>query len=415
MKQIFSTTAEQEKQLHQIETMAIMLDKGCRAGEIDNDDVDDAQILLNKLAEELVGADNSLGSRAYIIYEAQALLHWVSKNEKEARVFVQNARDVKGDNHLFTITAKELLDVVTAEKYPKLVGLNGFLAWFIFGLVISVCYELYSSITGLLDTSLLSSEVTAAYPSLQTMISFENIGQLIAGLGGIYLIVKIIKKQKIAIRIAVVYFIFVLAYTLVDLSLANSMFNNNQAALDAISKQSSNYGRTIVYSIIWLFYFVSSKRVKATLTRELSMNAKAVSHGVDQTSSVVDTDIVEKSRDKDQISSELNTNMTKEPSRFAKQLETLESIAIKLDKGCRNGTIPVQISIDAQDYLNRVADEIIDSKSVGSGAYIVYEVQSLIHWVQNEEDASRKLAKSAATVKGNDILFTQTANLILRT
>jgi hypothetical protein len=266
MKKVYSLTKAQEKKLHQIETMAVRLDEGCRAGEIDDDYVNDAQILLNKLAAELVDADNSLGSSSYIIYEAQALLHWVNKDEKEARVFVQNARDVKGDNHLFTVTANELLDVVTAEKYPKLVGLNGFLAWFILGLAVSVCYELFSSITGFLNTNLLSSEVTAAYPSYQTLISFENTMQLIAGLGGIYLLVKIIKRQKTAVRIAVVYFIFLLAYTIVDLSWANSMFSNNQAALDAISKQ-GNYGRTIFYSIAWLLYFVSSKRVKATLTR----------------------------------------------------------------------------------------------------------------------------------------------------
>ncbi len=286
-----------------------------------------------------------------------------------------------------------------AEAYPKLVGLQGWLAWLVVGIGISVCYNLFQSLNGFFDSSnSFSAEVLNVYPNLPLLIGFENIMQLAFALLGIYLLVKIGKKEKLAVRIAVVYFILIFIYTLVDLGFANAMFSGNQAALDAISKETNSSSRSILFSILWLLYFLNSKRVKATFTRDNNLDAMDNQNIKELPMSVTTKD-----------ESKLG------PDHFKKQLSNLENIAIKLDKNCRDGEVATDNLDKAQSYLNSVADRLTDSKSVGNNAYIIYEVQSLIHWARDEEQDSRELAKCAAKVKGDNVLFTQTANRILRT
>ncbi|GEM_PF-3096343 len=99
--------------------------------------------------------------------------------------------------------------------------------------------------------------------------------------------------------------------------------------------------------------------------------------------------------------------------KYEVEIDKLRKIALKLDRACKEGEIATELPEKAQDYLNSVAGNIIDSKSVGSEAYIVYEVQALLHWVKGEEDDSRDLAKSAVIVKGDKKLFTETATALL--
>ncbi len=274
------------------------------------------------------------------------------------------------------------------KRKPKLVGVEGWLTFFLFGLIVSVGYNIYGFISGISDTSYNTPEVIAMYPSLPTVINFENMAQLCFAVGGVYLFIKIAKRQKAAKKIALFYLSFVLIYTLVDLSIAYSMFSDNPAALEAISK-SGDQARNILHALIWIPYFLVSRRVKLTLTA----NAKKL-HG-------------------ETVLSDTSIGFNAE-ARFAKELNTLEKVAVKLDKGCREGQIPNDTLNKAQAYLSRVADSITDSKSVGSDAYLVYEVQGLIHWAQGEEGDAFELIKTASRVKGDDVLLTQTANKIVR-
>lgn len=102
-------TEDQVKKLHQLENMALMLDKSCRIGELADADVEKAQAVLNKTSEALIADADIIGSRLYIVYEDQALLHWIGGDKDEAYDFIKIAQDTKGDGLLLTNTARGLM------------------------------------------------------------------------------------------------------------------------------------------------------------------------------------------------------------------------------------------------------------------------------------------------------------------
>ena len=131
-------SATQIKKLHQLEHVALMLDHACRIGEVMMDDVDKAQNQLNKIAEEFINEEN-LDPRAYIIYEVQALIYWVSSKENDAYNLIASAIDVKGDSNLFTQTGNELLETDRSQSGKRSGGrwialVLGVIATFIGGL-----------------------------------------------------------------------------------------------------------------------------------------------------------------------------------------------------------------------------------------------------------------------------------------
>jgi hypothetical protein len=278
MTQSKTLTEGQVKKLHQLENMALMLDKSCQAGEIDDADIEKAQTILNKASEVLIADRVIIGPRLYIVYENQALLHWIDGNGDDARDFAKIARDIKGGGDLFTETANDLIgadedEIKTKSVMPdaKLVGLNGWLAWFVVGLVVSILYNFFSAITGFADKSIYTSEwsstLLAAYPNLPTFINFENVAILLIAIFGIFLLISIIKLKKKAIKIAIGYSVAIITFELLDIFIAYSMFANNKVVVDSVFSD-GKIARAIIFSFIWLLYFIFSKRVKLTLTKE---------------------------------------------------------------------------------------------------------------------------------------------------
>lgn len=100
---------EQLKLLQHAEHIALALDKAIQSGEISDDDVEKAQTILNKVYKKLEDDEESLGSKAYIMYEAQALISWIEKDRVEARKLLNMALNVKGDDNLFTESATDLI------------------------------------------------------------------------------------------------------------------------------------------------------------------------------------------------------------------------------------------------------------------------------------------------------------------
>lgn len=273
MTQSKTLTEGQVKKLHQLENMALMLDKSCQAGEIDDADIEKAQTILNKASEVLIADRVIIGPRLYIVYENQALLHWIDGNGDDARDFAKIARDIKGGGDLFTETANDLIgadedEIKTKSVMPdaKLVGLNGWLVWFMVGLVFGILYNLYSAFTGFANTSIYTPEVLATYPGLPTLLNFENISILLLAFFGVFVLINIIKQKKAAIKIAIAFSVVVIIQNIIDMAFAYSFYAGNQAALDSVSA-GNTIARSIIISLIWMLYFIFSKRVKLTLTK----------------------------------------------------------------------------------------------------------------------------------------------------
>ncbi len=89
----------------------------------------------------------------------------------------------------------------------------------------------------------------------------------------------------------------------------------------------------------------------------------------------------------------------------------LKNIALMLDKACKDGVVVDEKVEKAQDVLNSINEKYQDDNSLlGSDAYLIYEVQGLIHWVKGEEKDARDLIRSAKNENSGMRLFTDSAN-----
>lgn len=107
---------DQLKKLHQLDKIAISLDEAIRDGSIMGEQVEEAQVNVDKMVSILIDRDNSLGSRIYVIYEVQALLQWIKGNRMAAFDFARTARNIRGNDDLLSVNARRMLDVIYLEE-----------------------------------------------------------------------------------------------------------------------------------------------------------------------------------------------------------------------------------------------------------------------------------------------------------
>lgn len=102
-----TTSKDRQVQLHKLEKLAVKLDAACKSGSIDTATIEAAQEELNKFADSLIES-KAIGTKVYIVYEVQALIHWVNGNYDEANSLISSAVIVKKNKKLFTETATNL-------------------------------------------------------------------------------------------------------------------------------------------------------------------------------------------------------------------------------------------------------------------------------------------------------------------
>ncbi len=94
------------------------------------------------------------------------------------------------------------------------------------------------------------------------------------------------------------------------------------------------------------------------------------------------------------------------------KIQKLQKLAEELDTACKSGSIDSKAIKSAQIKLNESADGLIANRIVGDKAYIVYEVQGLIHWINGEYDEATSLIRSACEVKKDNTLYTESATAL---
>jgi hypothetical protein len=93
------------------------------------------------------------------------------------------------------------------------------------------------------------------------------------------------------------------------------------------------------------------------------------------------------------------------------KVHQLKNIALVLDKACKDGVVVDDEVEKAQTVLNSINEKYQDDNSLlGPDAYLIYEVQGLIHWVKGEQKEAKDLIRSAKNTKGDPQLFTDSAN-----
>lgn len=103
------------KLIRRLEDIAIKLDDGIQHGEVQTRLVTRSQVELNDIAEKLIGTRTEPNSKTYIVYELQALIHWINNEETQAGELIVSAKNVKGDMDLYTETGRQLIKTKVSD------------------------------------------------------------------------------------------------------------------------------------------------------------------------------------------------------------------------------------------------------------------------------------------------------------
>ena len=163
--------------------------------------------------------------------------------------------------------SEEIENVSSSDK-NDLVGIRGWLWYFCAGLVISVPIYLYNAFTYF--------KMVSDYSSFNKgwVVTSIAISEVIIAGAFSYSFFLIIKRKKIGREVLFFSLIGSAVFAVVAIALLDQTYSGlvSQKLITAADKQSAvdtypnEFGRPILYSVIWAAYFRRSKRVKATLT-----------------------------------------------------------------------------------------------------------------------------------------------------
>lgn len=93
-------------------------------------------------------------------------------------------------------------------------------------------------------------------------------------------------------------------------------------------------------------------------------------------------------------------------------IEQIEKIATSLDRLIRQPNSAEFDLNSVQRKLDEFASAFTNEKYIPRGAFVAYEAQGLIHWLNRDPEQSYSFMQEAVSVKGDSVLLTQSGNEI---
>lgn len=245
----------------------------------------EVQKRLDLLAEKYQNSDE-LGTARYKLYELQALVHYFSGDDDDALDFINQAIETRGDSYpraeklksqllTKTHTSKnaDLNSMTKQERRKKLIGLEGWLAFFVVGVSLGILLGIinlfgYPSVFN--DLASVQSQAPEFVAAMMPALWFEILTNIASIALAVWLIVLLAQHKKSAKTVAIIYLVSTPLLFIVDYAWVSSIFDSFNLGSDAqreLSSAAGDSGRSIIGAFIWAPYFLVSKRVKRTLTK----------------------------------------------------------------------------------------------------------------------------------------------------
>jgi hypothetical protein len=227
------------------------------------------QVQLDKLAARYE-KDNELGDLRYKLYEAQALLYYHQQMDSEALAFIEEAVRVRGQDYDLASQMRKKLgqstQQITQEKFsaPKHVGIGGWLAVLMGGLILSILVNAFF----ISDSLNLYDDVAILFDR------FMGLRVLVVGMmveAGVLValaltaVVFIFQRRQAGRGMVISVLITAVIFAIINAGAANWIFREHPNLRQLVSDPTQLFG-SVVLAGVWIPYLWTSQRVRRTLT-----------------------------------------------------------------------------------------------------------------------------------------------------